>query len=266
MTIPSPQPAKGGIRYTDRVFVGGVNGSGKSVLINHLATRFRCQRFLYDTKDEFTVPGVDAVHRISQIDWRAPVIHFIDTEGDLDETNRLFRLFWQRRIGRDPTMLYGLIVVVHELADLCGDQPGATPKWVSNYIRKGRAHGLGMINGSQRPRNIPRAARSECQHVFSFAGGFDPEDVPVMAKMHRLTVPQYEKALAQAAEISEHAFLWGDRRARTNVIRPSLPPHLANDTLAVGIDPSRHRREPEPEPEPTELDGQSSIQPDSRVA
>jgi hypothetical protein len=245
----TPPPARSGIRYTDRVFVAGVNGSGKSLLINHLATRFACQRFLYDTKDEFTVPGVGAVHRIHQIDWSQPVIHYIDTAGDLKETDRLFRMLWERRVGRDPSKRYGLIVVVHELADLCADQPGGTPQWVNNYIRKGRAHGLGLIAGSQRPRNIPRAARTEAQHVFSFAGGFDGEDVPVMAQMHRLSVGEFETALAQAAQTGEHAYIWGDRRARTNVIRPPLPPHLVDQTLASGIDPSQHRHQREPEPE-----------------
>lgn len=242
MTATTPEPTTspaGGIRYTDRVFIAGVNGSGKSVLINHIATRFACQRFLYDTKEEFTVPGVNPVRSISEIDWALPLIHYIDDAGDLADTDRLFRLFWARKAaGR----AYGLIVIVHELADLCADQPGKTPRWVGNYIRKGRAHGLGLIAGSQRPRNIPRAARSECQHVFSFAQGFDPEDIPVMAGLHRLTVPEFERALEQAASLGQHAYLWGDRRARTNVIRPELPEHLRQITIAHGIDPSLHSR------------------------
>lgn len=239
----------GGIRYTDRVFVGGMNGSGKSVLINHLATHFRCQRFLYDTKDEFTVPGVTPVHTIAGIDWDQPVIHYIDDAGDLKDTQRLFQTLWRRKVGRTGHA-YGLIVVVHELADLCGDQPGATPPAVSNYIRKGRAHGLGLISGSQRPRNIPRVARSEAQHVFSFAGGFDPEDMPVMAGLHHMTVPEYQSALDQAQQIGEHAYLWWDKRIRRNVIRPQLPPEMVSRTLASGIDPSRHQlRERQQTPE-----------------
>lgn len=231
--------APGGLRYTDRAFVGGVNGSGKSVLINHLASHYQCQVLLYDTKDEFTVPGVDAVHSPERIDWSQRVVHLIDDAGDLRDTDRLFRTLWARKVGRTGHA-YGLVVVVHELADLCADQPGKTPQWVANYIRKGRAHGLGLLSGSQRPRNIPRAARSEAQHVFSFAGGFDPEDVPVMAGLHRMTERDYEAALAQAAQVGEHAYLWGDRRARTNVIRPPLPAHLLSRTLATGIDPSKH--------------------------
>ncbi|MGI8412667.1 MAG: hypothetical protein ACR2QA_09270 [Solirubrobacteraceae bacterium] len=236
---PSTTSSPAGLRYTDRAFVAGVNGSGKSVLINHLASFYRCQVLLYDTKDEFSVAGVEAVSSPERIDWDQRVVHLIDDAGDLRDTDRLFRTLWQRKVGRSGHA-YGLVVVVHELADLCADQPGKTPQWVANYIRKGRAHGLGLLSGSQRPRNIPRAARSEAQHVFSFAGGFDPEDVPVMAGLHRLSIPEYEAALAQAAAVGEHAYLWGDRRARTNVIRPPLPAHLLGRTLATGIDPSRH--------------------------
>ncbi len=231
--------SRSGIRFTDRVFVAGINGSGKSVLVNHLASQYRCQRLLYDTKDEFTVPGVTPVHTPARIDWDQPVIHLIDDNGDLKDTNRLFKLLWARKVGRTGHA-YGLVVVVHELADLCADQPGATPQWVNNYIRKGRAHGLGLIAGSQRPRNIPRGARTESQHVFSFCGGFDPDDMPIMAAMHHMTVPEFERTLAQAATLGEHAYVWYDKRSRTNVVRPPLPPGLLGQTLASGIDPTKH--------------------------
>jgi hypothetical protein len=246
-SLPTNRPT--GIRYTDRVFVGGVTGSGKSVLINHLSTAYRCQRFVYDTKDEFTIPGVEPVHHLERIDWTQPVIHYIDDDGDLRQTNRLFKTLWDRKVGRSG-LHYGLVVIVHELGDLCADQPGATPQWVSNYIRKGRAHGLGLLAGGQRPRNIPRIARTECTHVFSFASGFDPEDLPVMAQMHRMTIPEYERALAKAAQLGEHAYIWGDRRARVNVIRPPLTSSMMANTLAEGIDPSTRRTPGElPEPE-----------------
>lgn len=231
-----------GILFTDRVFVAGTNGSGKSILINHIASQFRCQVLLYDTKDEFTVPDVEAVHHPEQIDWDQRVIHLIDDGGDLKETDRLFHTAWERKAGRSGHA-YGLIVVVHELGDLCADQPGGTPQWVSVYIRKGRAHGLGLLAGSQRPRNIPRVARSEAHHVMSFAGGFDPEDLPVMAGMHRMTLPEYERALEQAARLGEHSYIWGDRWARTNVIRPALPREALSRTLASGIDPLRRTPE-----------------------
>ena len=256
--MSTSSPARSGIRYTDRVFVGGINGSGKSVLINHLATSYRCQILLYDTKDEFTVPGVPAVHKPEAIDWDERIIHLIDDAGDLRETDRLFKTLWQRKVGRSGHA-YGLVVVVHELADLCADQPGKTPQWLSNYIRKGRAHGLGLLAGSQRPRNIPRIARSEAYHVFSFAGGFDPEDLPVMAAMHHMSVREFERALEQAASLGEHSYIWFDKRSRTNVIRPPLRGRMLERTLAQGLDPSRHSpgKLPENEEELPEGSGNS---------
>lgn len=233
----SEQPA-GGIRYTDRVFVGGINESGKSTVINVIAAGFRCQVLLYDTKDEFSIPGVDAVHTPEGIDWDQRIIHVIDDNGDLRETDRLFKTIWQRKAGRtEHKTTYGLVVVVHELADLCADQPGKSPQWVSVVIRKGRGHKIGVLYGSQRPRNIPRVARTEAQHSISMARGFDPEDLPVVAGMHKMTVSEFEAALAQASALGDHAAVWYDKRARRNVILPPLPPETLRNTLAHGIDP-----------------------------
>jgi energy-coupling factor transporter ATP-binding protein EcfA2 len=228
-TEPTAAPAKPGIRFTDRVLVLGQNGSGKSVLINYvMSTGYRCQRFLVDTKDEFVVPGVTPARRLSEIDWDAPVIHYIDDRGDLREYNRLFALLMKRRAGRNPELRgrYGLVVCVHELNDLCGDNPSATPQWVNAYIRKGRAHGLGLLAGSQRPVNMPKSARTEAQHVFAFAPGFDPDDRPIVAKLLHVSERELDELLAQAAALSpsgEHSYLWFDKRAKRLVIRPPLP-------------------------------------------
>jgi hypothetical protein len=245
---PTPTPAQsspqttskpGGLAYHHRVFVAGQSDSGKSVLINHLATRFRCQRLLYDTKDEWTIPGVTPVYRVEHIDWKQPVIHLIDESGNLDDTDRLFRICWTRKVGRSENRSYGLVVIVHELGDLCGDSPGRTPRWLSNYIRKGDAHGLGLIAGAQRPYNIPKVARTEAKHVFSMARGCDPADIPVMAGLHRMTVPEYERALEQAHELGEYAYIQGNRATRTNVIRPPLPELMLRRTLARNIGQTR---------------------------
>jgi hypothetical protein len=146
-------------------------------------------------------------------------VHYVDDRGDLRDYDKVFKLLLARR-------RVGLVVAVHELADLCGDQPGATPQWVSAYIRKGRAHGLGLLGASQRPVNVPKSARTEAQHAFAFAQGFDPDDRPVVAKSLRLTEPELNRVLDQAAALGEHAYVWYDQRARRLAIRPPLPDHL----------------------------------------
>lgn len=235
------EPAPLGIRWNDRVLVLGSTGSGKSVLINHLAAGYRCQVLLLDTKDEFTIPGVERVHDVSAIDWNQRIIHLVDETGDLKMTERLFRVAGRRKAGRERAGTYGLVIVAHELGDLCQDTPGAAPPALSAYIRKQRAHGGGLLVGSQRPRNIPRIARTEATHIFAFAPGFDPEDLPVVAACLGMSVPGCVDALEQAASLSptgEHSYIWHDRRARTTVIRPPLPPHLLARTLAYGTDPT----------------------------
>jgi hypothetical protein len=183
------------------------------------------------------VPGVDAVHTPAGLDWSQRVMHLIDDAADLDEVDRLFRAIWHRKVGRtEHKNDYGLVVVVHELGDLCGDEPGATPRWVSIVVRKGAAHKIGMLYGSQRPRNIPRVARTEAMHTISMARGLDPEDTVIVAKMHRMTVPEFERALGQASQSGDRSALWYDKRARKNVILPQLPPAKLRETLAHGID------------------------------
>ena len=230
-----------GIRDTDRVVVAGQTGSGKSELINFLAsTGYRCQRLLVDSKDEFSVPGVQPAHHADDIDWEQPFIHYVDDRGDLREYDRLFRVCLERKAGRERQGSYGLAVIVHELGDLCGDSPGQTPQWVNAYIRKGRAHGLGLLGGAQRPVNVPKAARTEAQHVFAFAPGFDPDDRPVVARMIGVSERELDDMLTRAAATSptgEHSFIWHDKRARRTVIRPPLPDALRRRSVIQGLNP-----------------------------
>jgi hypothetical protein len=207
----------GGIVHHDRVFIAGRTGSGKSELINVLFSGFACQRLLVDTKDEFDIPGVERVRDVAAIDWSEPIIHYVDSSSQAGEFDELFEACLRRR---------HLVVAVHELADLCEHSPGRTPRAVNAYITKGRAHGLGLLGGSQRPVNIPRTARTEVQHVFAFVPPMDPDDRPVIARMMELEEPALLSLLAQARAKSptgEHSFLWYEQRARELKITPPLP-------------------------------------------
>lgn len=223
-----------GIYYQDRVLVLASTGGGKSTLLNFLfSTAYRCQRFLLDTKDEWRIDGVEPVSKIDRIDWTQPVVHYIDDRGDKAEYERLFKTLLARRQGRVPgARRYGLVVCVHELADLCGDSPGATPAAVSAYLRKGRAHGQGLLGASQRPVNLPKAAKTEAQHYFVMAGELDPDDAETVARALRMSPVELNDALAQARslapspELADYAYLWYDRPAKAITAYPPLPPDL----------------------------------------
>jgi len=207
-----------GIRWHERVFVAGYTGCGKSELLNLMFSRVRAQRLLVDTKPEFEIPGVPVARSLEEIDWRAPIIHYQDASGDLDEYDRLF---WRAHQQRN------IVACVHELADLCEDQPNKTPKWVRAYIRKGNIRGNGLLAASQRPVGMPRVGRSEAQHVFSFNPPVDIEDRKIIAAMTQRPLEELDQALERASGLSaEHSFVWFDRGGRTLKLSPALPEHV----------------------------------------
>lgn len=209
-----------GIRWHQRVFVAGYTGSGKSGVLNHFFSQLRNQRLLLDTKPEFTIPGVEPTHAVEDIDWTAPIIHYQDAAGDLDEYDRLFHACMKRR---------NLTVCVHELADLCDDQPNRTPKYVRAWLRKGNIFGNGTLSASQRPVGMPRQARTEAQHIIAMVPALDDEDHKIVAKLAQMPADELYNWIERAAALSpdrRHSFVWVDRDARRTQISPPLPEHL----------------------------------------
>jgi hypothetical protein len=228
----------GGINWHDRVFVSGFTGSGKSGLVNHLFGGLRNQRLLLDTKPEFSIAGVEPVTAVEAIDWRAPVVHFIEADQDLDVIDRLFYVAGKRR---------NLTICVHELADLCDDQPSRTPKYVRRWLRVGNIFGNGLIGASQRPVGMPRQARTEAQHVFSMVPALDDEDHAIVAKLAQVPRAELYDMLAEAAQLSpngRHSFVWIDRVAGKVRLCEPLPDHVRRRgivrqrALGAGAQPS----------------------------
>lgn len=217
------------IRWHDRVFVAGQSSSGKSELLNLFFTQIRTQKVLLDTKGEFAIDGVTAVHQADQIDWEQPVIHFEDLSGELEEYDKLcYDIIGRKRRN--------VVICCHELGDLCHDQPNRTPTWVRQAIRKGNVFGDGWLSGSQRPVGMPRQARTEAQHVIQMVPALDPEDHVIVAKMMGLSDYDLRQLLDQAAGLSptgQYSWVWYDKRERLAsagqrglTIMPPLPENL----------------------------------------
>lgn len=212
-----------GIRWHERVFIAGFTGSGKSEVLNLIFSRLRCQRLLLDTKPEFQIPGVEPVSSLEEINWRAPIIHYQDAAGDLDEYDALFHRAHQQR---------NIVVCVHELADLCDDQPARTPKWVRAYIRKGNIRGNGLLGASQRPVGMPRVGRTEAQHVMAMNPPVDVEDRKVIAAMMQRPLGELDQALERAHQLGgDHSWVWFDRAERKLRISPPLPEHIRKQII-----------------------------------
>lgn len=221
-----------GIAYNERVLVLGQTGSGKSELLNHLFSNLRCQRLLLDTKGgEWSIPGVEPATAVEEIDWKQPIIHFVTQTDDPGEIDPLFEAARTRR---------HLSICVHEMCDLCNYRAQSTPPHVSAYLSKGRAHGLGLIGGSQRPVEMPVRGRSEVQHVFIVVPKLGRDDVAAEAG---LGIGMDARELGDLvdkvdAEHGEHSFIWFRKGARGYQICPPLPEHLRNKTIVRRMTPA----------------------------
>jgi hypothetical protein len=212
------------VAYNNRAFVVGFTGSGKSELLNHLFSSVQVQRLLVDTKDEFSIPGIAPVAGDpGAIDWHAPTIHYIARMSGPDEFDELFEACFRRR---------RLVVCVHELADLCGYQPNRTPEYVNRYITQGRAHGLGLFGGTQRPRRMPVSALSEAEHVFAFVPRLQGDDHDTLAHMVGEDRQRLGGDLDELQTSSgHHSFVHFNRLARDSRAWPPLPDQLRARTI-----------------------------------
>jgi energy-coupling factor transporter ATP-binding protein EcfA2 len=198
------------IRFNDHVLVLGSTQSGKSELLNLLASVASggAQRALYDTKHEFALPETAAAHTVEEIDWTAPWVHYQPTAGDAEEAQRFFAAVHGRR---------RIITIVHELGDTCDFQPNRTPPALNAGFSKGVAMGQGIWGGSQRPFQIPSRAKSEAAHVFLFVPRFQLEDD---LRAAALAIGRNPRELGGQLdevqrELGDHAFLHFDRRDGT---------------------------------------------------
>jgi energy-coupling factor transporter ATP-binding protein EcfA2 len=221
------------VRWHERVFVVGYTGSGKSEMLNLLFSGLRNQKILVDTKPEFTIPDVQPVSRVEDIDWTQPVIHYRDVASDLDEYDRLYYEIHHRR---------NCTACCHEVADLCEDQPNKAPKWVRMTLRKGNIFGNGQLNATQRPVGMPKQARTEAQHVIHMVPALDPDDELIIAKMMGLSIREIHDLIEEAKKISptgKFSAVWQDRVQGTTTLIPPLPEAVRQKIIvrrAVNLD------------------------------
>lgn len=155
----------------ERVLVIGASGSGKSVLVQAITSRWSRGLWI-DTKDEVNLPNArvvtsarEAVRALpGRVVWR-PAWDELTAGGTggtavvrPDVTDYVLRRMWE---------LGGHGLGVHELGDVA-DQ-NRTPIMLGAVFRKGRARGIPAVVATQAPKGIPMVVRREASHVFVFA-------------------------------------------------------------------------------------------------
>jgi hypothetical protein len=227
-----------GIRYNDRVLFLGDTGAGKSELINFWWEQFRCQRLLFDSKDEFSIPDprherpipsgasydelvaagvpfLDPVSELDGIDWSAPLIHYVPATEEVPEVDALFRAAYARKGA--------LVIAAHEASDLCEYQANKTPSGFNAYVSKGRVRGKGLLLGSQLPVNLPVRGKTLNQHVMVSVPRFTrSDDLKAVAQAVGQDWQQFAAACDELhGTAGDYAYWWFNRRTRE--LRPCVP-------------------------------------------
>ena len=203
------EPAGPAIRYSDRVFVTGMTGSGKSHLARSLYLAVGGRRLVVDPADSdlTLVPGavtfsdpLKATNRAGE-SWRdAHHARFVpDDPDDLEIYSTLFRWVYEN----PPRWVWideGAIVLPSR-----GGNPGGR-----KLLLAGRKRPVGMLTCNTRPRHVQREAISEAAHVFMFRTG-DGADRRTLAENLSIPIAGLEECYGR---LQEHGYLWWDLRRR----------------------------------------------------
>lgn len=217
-----------GIRYHERLLVAGPSESGKSELLNLFFSEMQCQRLLYDSKDEWSIPEVEPVRDPSWIDWREPIIHYIPTSTEVEEVDQVFLQAIEQRSG--------LWVCVHELGDLCEYNTNKTPNSVNRYLAQGGAKGRGFGGASQEPVDMPKRAKKEINHCYTMAPAMSDEHLAVIAAIVSNTSRQEMREEIEEVEREHgpHSFMYWPRGSlRQPESFPPLPDWM-RERIIVG--------------------------------
>ena len=213
-----------GIAYNGRSLAVGQTGSGKSELLNVQFSAMRCQRVLYDSKHEFTIPGVAPADSVTAIDWREPIVHFRPGEDTRGDAQALFSAAFDRPGA--------LVVCVHELGDLCDYNANGAPSAVRRYLVQGRARGKGLLGGTQRPVGLPKQGYTESGDFFIFVPRLSDVDHVTIAREIGVPPDAFGQHIDEVHRVQgDHAFLRFSRRTRQLTICPPLPGHVRKRSI-----------------------------------
>jgi GTPase SAR1 family protein len=200
--------------YEERLLVLGENGTGKSVLLRELLGSGYARSYSFDFKGDFEpIQAHTIVRKPDDRGWRDRHVVYrprpeFRTPAHVEEVlwwlyNRAQRTYDEKRHHQrepfillvDETYLFGRS---HALASIAV---------------AGRALGIGLWCGSQRPRNIPVPVRSEAHRIYLFPLGYTEDEVEA------LKYTKGQLTLEQLREGWENFSFWEIRRSRDSAGR-----------------------------------------------
>ena len=196
--------------YDERIFVSGINGSGKSLLAIRLLLTAAPPRLVIDPADSdmLHVPGEAICRDPAKLPDAAHVRYIMRDPTDADEAGALY------------ASLYASGGPRYVLADDCGlylPEHGA-PKGAKLYVIAGRKRQLGHMATHVRARETARWVRSMAVHQVVF-GMADDEDVATIARSAGVKPAALAGALAG---VGAHGYAWLHRSVIYRFANPPL--------------------------------------------
>lgn len=179
---------------SDRAFLVGMTGSGKTTLARQLLTS-RLYVVALDYKRLLKWPDFRLCTSLKQlVDAREPKLLYRPSIHDFASAENS-ALLWEWLYKRGNTTVYvdetAITIDVHNL-----------PLYYRACLMQGREHGIEVWSSTQRPLDIPSVIGSESEHVYAF----------------RLRLPQDRKRVEDLTGISSRAI--GDLTKRRFLYAP----------------------------------------------
>jgi hypothetical protein len=200
------------IRFSDRVFLVGETGTGKSHLLRALLLSTSGRRLVLDPGDSDVLdhlPGGVTFHDPKRWPDVGALARFVPPDPlDLDAYDELYRRAFA--LGRT-------LVACDEMGLVMPSQ-AQVPRNAMTYVIAGRKRECGHLGCHTRPVDVSPKATSVVQHVFAFRLPL-PEDrrrIGAIAGVEPRTIDQLQP------ELGEHGFMWVDRRAARVTLCPPL--------------------------------------------
>lgn len=150
------------IEANNRTFIAGQTGSGKTILellLLHNLIQKRVSVVIVDIKFELKtgLPVVQTPDMLEQSLSKWKAICYRPTDIGIEDFDKVCEIVYNRG---------NMVLVIDELSYYCDKNNIA--KWHKELLVRGRSRGVGMIQLSQRSREIHNTTISESQHLFCF--------------------------------------------------------------------------------------------------
>lgn len=209
------------IKFSDRVFVVGATGTGKSTLARRVFETVSGPRLVIDPADSSLTSGLPGVATargtgeagevpgmLASAFAQASTVRFVPGDPTSpDEYDAAYRWCFDR---------FPRYVWTDE-AGIALPASGCPPN-ASRYLVQGRKRQLGHLACHTRPRDVTRDLIAQAQHVFIFDLP-NPDDIEHVAKIAGIPRAELER---EVRALEPHGFLHFDQRARELTVCPPL--------------------------------------------